>query len=594
MKNLKYFPFERNRYFYGKLLTVDDFETEQRYMNDKRRMINRFLLGTGVVCGMNVVEVDTKSVSVEMGLALDFSGREIVVDMPVIKKLELIDGFQTSERDSLEGSGSYDETLYLCVEYQEEKKDPVHNIAGSGASLQQVEYGKYREDYHLFLTEKAPDEGRFGTLGAYQDRQTVYWDNGLRIQHICPRFATAQEETELVVVVENFGQSQPVRFSYQLELSYLQYQGSGRLTVEFDESKVEKSGRYTLRFPLKALPVQDAKGVIAVKAGSAQLWLGSTQLSLELEGENTLQIVPGSVKREIVRHYYNSAMEEISDNNSQQSIYLARIQLIRSRNRYSIRSVENLAAQQPVLNLPLTSVLLELMDRELERLKTGDRPAAAPVSDTLAVAARKKELQWSTGTVRMDLGLGGKRGQRFFSDPISHGLGLGPVSILLSIESVAEPGRVLYAGSPEVFDQENSQFGAELASQLDMAAGVFRIGLRLTVASPQRYVTVRWTALRDGNDLPEEKVQTQMFIKPNMAQLRTRESLVFEAICPRMPDQRVRWTVKSSEGGTIDKNGAYTAPNTPGVYEITAQSLSDPSLTATAFAVVREPSAPKE
>lgn len=45
MKNLKYFPFERNRYFYGKLLSVDDFDAEQRYMNDKRRMLNRFLHG---------------------------------------------------------------------------------------------------------------------------------------------------------------------------------------------------------------------------------------------------------------------------------------------------------------------------------------------------------------------------------------------------------------------------------------------------------------------------------------------------------------------------------------------------------------------
>ena len=151
MKNLKYFPFERNRYFYGKLLTVDDFETEQKYMNDKRRMINRFLLGTGVVCGMNVVEVDTKSVSIEMGLALDFSGREIVIDTPVIKRLELIDGFHNGE-DELEDNGNYDETLYLCVEYAETEKDPVHNVAGGGNSLQQVEYNKYREGYHLFIT----------------------------------------------------------------------------------------------------------------------------------------------------------------------------------------------------------------------------------------------------------------------------------------------------------------------------------------------------------------------------------------------------------------------------------------------------------
>ena len=43
MKNLKYFPFDRNQYYYGKLLTEQDFIQEQRYMNDKRRLHNRFL-----------------------------------------------------------------------------------------------------------------------------------------------------------------------------------------------------------------------------------------------------------------------------------------------------------------------------------------------------------------------------------------------------------------------------------------------------------------------------------------------------------------------------------------------------------------------
>lgn len=593
MKNLKYFPFERNRYFYGKLLTVDDFETEQKYMNDKRRMINRFLLGTGVVCGMNVVEVDTKSVSIEMGLALDFSGREIVIDTPVIKRLELIDGFHNGE-DELEDNGNYDETLYLCVEYAETEKDPVHNVAGGGNSLQQVEYNKYREGYHLFITEKAPDESSFGMLGSYQDRQTLYWENGIRIQQICPKYATAQEETELTVVVENFGQSQPVRFSYELDLTYLSYQGSNHLTVDFDESKLEKSSRYTLRFPLKAMPVDDARGTAAVKAGSVSLWLGPTQLSPEIQAESGVQIIHGDVKEAILHHYYNSAMEEIAENSEQPSICLARIQLIRSKNRYSIRSVEGLASRQAVLNLPLVSVLSQLTNRELERLGEGRPAKENSFAEETALTVRRQELQWNTGVIRMDLGLGGKKGQRFFSEEISHGLGLGAVTILLSMDSVTEPGRILYSGSPEIFDLENDQFGAELASQLDMGKGVFRIGLRLTAASPQRYVTVRWTALRDKADAPEEKAQTQLFIKPNMAELRTRESLSFEAVCPKMPDQRVRWTVKSAEGGSIDKNGCYTAPNTAGVYEIVAQSISDPKMTASAFAVVRDPAAPKE
>ena len=33
MSNADFFPMERNRYFYGKLLTVRDFEIEQHYLS---------------------------------------------------------------------------------------------------------------------------------------------------------------------------------------------------------------------------------------------------------------------------------------------------------------------------------------------------------------------------------------------------------------------------------------------------------------------------------------------------------------------------------------------------------------------------------
>ena len=45
MNNSNFFPLERNRYFYGKMLTARDFETEQRYFNNKRRLLNRTLYG---------------------------------------------------------------------------------------------------------------------------------------------------------------------------------------------------------------------------------------------------------------------------------------------------------------------------------------------------------------------------------------------------------------------------------------------------------------------------------------------------------------------------------------------------------------------
>lgn len=593
MKNLKYFPFERNRYFYGKLLTVDDFETEQKYMNDKRRMINRFLLGTGVVCGLNVVEVDTKSISVEMGLALDFAGREIVIDMPIIKKLELIDGFQTTEGMAEQHSDKEHEILYLCVEYAEQEKDPVHNIAGSGASLQQVEYKKYRESYRLFLTEKGPDANSFGTMSNYQNIQTLYWDNGIRITQICPKYITTQQEMDLTVVVENLGQSQNLKLSYELELTYLQYQGKNRILVEFDESKREKNNRYELHFPVKAMPVQDTKGILSVKPETVLLWIGSTQIGVSIQAVNETQIIAGSVKQEIMRHYYNSAMEEIAENSVQQSIYLARILLIRSGKRYSIREVQNMALEQPILNLPLASVLNQLTMHELEQMNSGKTEKAAEM-DIVPVGRENQRLQVNTGTTFIDLGFGGKKGQRFFSDEISHGLGLGMVTILLSMESVVTPGKEVYSGSPEIFDQENNQFGAEQAIRLNMAEGTFCIGLRLTAPCPQRYVKIHWTAIRDTVEMLEEQERTKLFIKPNMTEIYTRESTCFEAVCPKLKDKRIRWAVKNPAGGVIDKNGMYTAPNTAGVYEVVAQSIASPHLTASAFVVVREQNKPAE
>src|SRR5690348_16916586 len=122
MQKSRYYPFERNRYFYGKLLTVRDFESEQTYFNDKRRLLNRLLHGIGVVAGLQVIKVDDKSVSVQAGVALDHLGREIVVPDPVTWKLSMVPGFVNN--------GEFAKNVYLCVAYDEKGREPVHSVAG--------------------------------------------------------------------------------------------------------------------------------------------------------------------------------------------------------------------------------------------------------------------------------------------------------------------------------------------------------------------------------------------------------------------------------------------------------------------------------
>src|SRR5687768_12481195 len=71
----------RNRFFHGKMMDVHHFELETAYGIGMRRLLNRLVTGSGVVCGLDVVDAggDQCSVEVTAGVAIDRWGREIVV-----------------------------------------------------------------------------------------------------------------------------------------------------------------------------------------------------------------------------------------------------------------------------------------------------------------------------------------------------------------------------------------------------------------------------------------------------------------------------------------------------------------------------------
>ena len=71
MNNKQYYLAERNNYFFGKLMTVRDFESEQTYMNSKRKLNNKMMGGSGIVSGLDVILVDNRTFSLESGMALD-------------------------------------------------------------------------------------------------------------------------------------------------------------------------------------------------------------------------------------------------------------------------------------------------------------------------------------------------------------------------------------------------------------------------------------------------------------------------------------------------------------------------------------------
>ena len=76
----QYKQLERLHYFFGKLLTAEDFQLEQNYIINKSRRNNRFLHGWGIVSGLSVFIDDGATVVVTPGLALDCAGNELVLE----------------------------------------------------------------------------------------------------------------------------------------------------------------------------------------------------------------------------------------------------------------------------------------------------------------------------------------------------------------------------------------------------------------------------------------------------------------------------------------------------------------------------------
>jgi len=145
--------FQRNRYFYSKLLTVRDFEDEQRYFIEKQRLINRLIHGEGVVCGLKVEKVENKEsfIRITSGVALDCCGREIVVPEPV--EIDL------SKKISLEEFGDEETiTRWVTIRYSACGKEPVPAYSAEFSCEETCCYSRIMEGYEIDILKEKPEE----------------------------------------------------------------------------------------------------------------------------------------------------------------------------------------------------------------------------------------------------------------------------------------------------------------------------------------------------------------------------------------------------------------------------------------------------
>lgn len=549
MKHTRYYPYERNNYFYGKLLTVRDFETEQKYFNDKRRLLNRLLYGSGVVSGLQVVAIDDKSISVEMGVALDNLGREIVVASPVTLKLSMIDGFSNNE---------YAKNVYLCIAYDEKGKEPVHSVAGSSVRAEELsEYNRILESYRLFIKEDAPNPNTFDAAQLLEDTCILYQDNQVRIWQKTPKYVNPEDVFEVTLIIEKSLQTAKVSFEYELETELFDpANGTDTNKISFVEPSNSQETEYTSKYWLKTKTNIEANAKIAIKPGSAKLTIGDRRIDVNIHTANAVEVMFGSVPQKVIDEYFNRTLDQSLATTSDACIHLAKISLLQMGPTYVIEHVEQAPFGEYIYN---TSMLYKLgmMNKQegssthfITKSSTYEMLPDASPKLSVNYSAEKGELDFKLGlpkhvnmaeemstgvyemtlSARLGMNLFSKSVKRYYSDEISHGLGEGAAFIVVGIEQDHKSNakeldlqqNVIIMGNLEVFNDspfESKYSGISIGTALYPDKGAFRIGVMVPSTVEAAKVKLRWWAYKknplegllneDGIQVEEEVAATQ-------------------------------------------------------------------------------------
>jgi len=150
----------RTRFYNGMLLTAEHLREEQAYHREALRRVNRYLFGSGVVCGLGVHYGESGfCVTIDPGVAIDCCGNLIEVCKCI--KLDLSKVCKDRFGDCNPQGQTEPLTKYLVLRYKEIGADPQPVLtpaseckpAGEGTNC---EASSTREGYCVELWDKCP------------------------------------------------------------------------------------------------------------------------------------------------------------------------------------------------------------------------------------------------------------------------------------------------------------------------------------------------------------------------------------------------------------------------------------------------------
>lgn len=585
MKNDQLLPFERNRYYAGKLLTSADFEAEQSYMNNKRRFLNHTLFGSGIICGLNVVMLDDLSLLVESGAAIDGAGREIVVEEAVIRKLSAIEG-----SDALGG-----DRALLCIRYQEEA---VHDVycGDMGNGRDRYECNRIDEGYELYLEDGEEDgEGQEDAcLLSEKLVDTPDYTVTVSIPHTVPK----GHDVKLTVTVRKDSEAaKALSLHARVQLPVLTaQQGAHELEIDIRDLMLLKGQQSRRDYWLN---VEHAKAEettlicrredMAIRIGEEQIQPGKgLQMKLALSDQAPYDLAAGMAGSAGLGAKERAAKDG--------GVPLARIQLIRTGVSCLIGRIEERGVKQYIAAPGKMDQRQMLLSSFASRGRMEQEDAARDSREQKAAIAAASTAQplMASGRLEIPLGVNMKKGDVCVSEEIMHGLGKGNVYVDVGMEYLNGAAMEKNSRRNTVYG-DPALFGLDECMQVETAVrvlndkGSFQVAAKLLGEQKSIVLQLDWVAFKFNTikELDEMQEEDRSIVPDTpTVRLKAKDSYHFNVSFHGLQPCRLSYELTEPGSGEISADGIYTAPAKEGVYEIHIYCTDLPRISTYVYAIV--------
>lgn len=574
------YPFMKNRYFKKKRMRAVDFERDQAFADHKLSFLNHWVFGTGVAFGLGVQRIDSDSLLVEPGLAVDAQGRYLIVDEPAIRRLRTLDGF-----DALHG-----ETALLWLNYKEELLDPVFVADEEGQSPR---YAVAKERFGLSLSEETmlPASAAERVL---LSEHILYEDDELRVIQSIPRILSATAPCQLRLYIQCFS-LEPL----ELELRYAPkipgFSGpDGRPPIFEWRIRAEK-GETERSF--WAHPVQPAQVVrITLEESGFTLEKRGVRYGLQTAFQEEFQIESGDVLAALAARLSGLSPQELWDDRPL-GVPIAWVRIIRYDDKALLDDIVPLGVRHQA---PVPSLRAHLR-RVAERFQpdSGGRnerggPRRSPDVDGSG-ARQAPARQMATGSLSINAGGHMKAGGALTSDEVAHGLGPGMVYVDFGIEHIypvanSEQNRTdLLLGDVSLFEQASGTYDKDFdrGVRVHPDKGTFELAVRPLADLRQSSIRLRWFAWRAGGDIRTAEPDGVLSrLEPDVIHIKSGETVAFTPVFTGGAARPCDFFVEGKRNGIITRDGVFTAPDRECLCQVYAQTRGKPEERVNAFIIV--------